>query len=52
MRVSFADTAWYVADPDKVNVPIKELLSDSYANERRKLIQPNRYATFHLANQS
>jgi gamma-glutamyltranspeptidase/glutathione hydrolase len=42
MRLAFADTRWYVADPRVVCVPVKELVSKAYAAERRKLIDPKK----------
>jgi gamma-glutamyltranspeptidase/glutathione hydrolase len=42
MRLAFADARWYVADPDTSPVRVAELLSESYAAERRKLIRPDR----------
>jgi gamma-glutamyltranspeptidase / glutathione hydrolase len=42
LRLAFADAKWYVADPAFSNIPMKELLSKEYANERRKLIDPTR----------
>ena len=38
LRVAFADTRWYVSDPAFGDLPLAELLSDSYAAERRALI--------------
>ena len=38
LRLAFADARWYVSDPKFNNLPISELLSKSYAAERRRLI--------------
>lgn len=38
MRLGFADSLWYVADPDDTPVPVEQLLSDDYAAMRRQNI--------------
>ncbi|MDE3090849.1 MAG: gamma-glutamyltransferase, partial [Chloroflexota bacterium] len=42
MRAAFADTSWYVADPESCDVPVAGLLSKRYAAERRALIDPKK----------
>ena len=40
MRLAFADTRYYVADPACVPVPVEALLDKNYASQRRGLIDP------------
>jgi gamma-glutamyltranspeptidase/glutathione hydrolase len=41
-RLAFADRDRYVADPDKVTVPTRELLAEPYLKERSQLIPADR----------
>ncbi len=42
MRLAFADTSWYVADPEFSPAPLAGLLSKKYAAERLRLIHPHK----------
>ena len=42
MRLAFADTNWYVADPKFFDIPLAGLLSKEYAAARRQIINPER----------
>lgn len=42
LRLAFADTRWYCADMDKVEVPVEELLGQEYAAQRARLFDPSR----------
>jgi len=44
LRIAFADTSWYVADPQFADIPLAGLLSKKYAAERRSLIDPEKAA--------
>jgi gamma-glutamyltranspeptidase / glutathione hydrolase len=48
-RFTFADRNAYLADPDFFDVPLAGLLSDSFAAERRALIDENHTATSPVA---
>jgi gamma-glutamyltranspeptidase / glutathione hydrolase len=48
-RFAFADRNAYLADPEYFDVPLKGLLSDGFASERRALINPARAATSPVA---
>lgn len=40
MKLAFADREVYYGDPNFVRVPLETLLSEAYANERRRLMAP------------
>lgn len=42
LRLAFADTRWFVADPATHPAPVSELLSKEYAARRRSLIDPHK----------
>jgi Gamma-glutamyltransferase len=41
LKLSFADSLYFISDPEKVHVPVNQLLDKQYANQRRKLISQN-----------
>ena len=44
-KLAFEDRAKYYADPDFASIPVKKLISKTYADERRELIDPERAST-------
>ena len=44
-KLAFEDRAKYYADMDFVDVPVERLISKEYADERRKLISPDKAST-------
>ena len=42
LRISFADGAWFVADPNVVKVPTEAMISKPYLAERAKLFDPEK----------
>lgn len=47
MRLAFADTSWFVADPAFNPAPLEKLLSKEYAGERRHLVDQNHASLDH-----
>ena len=45
MKIAFKDALWYVADPEKVKIPVDELLSKTYAKKRFNEIKENQANT-------
>lgn len=43
-KLAFEDRAKYYSDMDFNNIPVEKIISKEYANERRKLINPDRAA--------
>ncbi len=50
-KLAFEDRAKFYADPDFTQVPLAQLISKSYAAQRRKLIDPTRAAKHYAAGQ-
>ncbi|MBN2154604.1 MAG: gamma-glutamyltransferase [Candidatus Lokiarchaeota archaeon] len=46
LRLAFADSRYFVSDPDHQNIPIQQLLSKTYALERKSLIDQNKASLF------
>ncbi|TEB39027.1 gamma-glutamyltranspeptidase [Coprinellus micaceus] len=42
LRLAFADSQWYVTDPDFSNIPVEELLSKEYLVSRAMLFNPHK----------
>lgn len=42
LRIAFADTRYYVTDPDVEHVPVKEMLSKDYLDKRAALFSPDK----------
>jgi gamma-glutamyltranspeptidase / glutathione hydrolase len=48
LRIAFADARWFVSDPAFSSIPLEDLLSPAYADERRRGISPQYALPEHL----
>jgi gamma-glutamyltranspeptidase / glutathione hydrolase len=49
LKLAFADRHWYIGDPDRIDIPVEELLSDEYAARQRRRINFNRALSWPIA---
>jgi gamma-glutamyltranspeptidase/glutathione hydrolase len=42
LRIAFADANWWITDPTKATVPVKEMISPEYMKERAKLFSADK----------
>lgn len=49
VKLAFADRHWYIGDPNRIDIPLEELLSDAYAERQRQRINVNRALSWPIA---
>ena len=49
LKLAFADRHWYVGDPDRIDIPVEQLLSDDYAASQRDRINMNQALRWPIA---
>jgi gamma-glutamyltranspeptidase / glutathione hydrolase len=50
MKLAFADRYHHIGDPDRIDIPVEELLSDDYAARQRERIDVNRTRDWPIAS--
>jgi gamma-glutamyltranspeptidase / glutathione hydrolase len=50
IKLAFADRHYHVGDPARVNVPVRQLLSDEHAAQQRARINPNQALRWPIAD--
>ena len=49
LKLAFADRHWYVGDPDRIDIPVEQLLSDEHAARQRDRINMNQALRWPIA---
>ena len=49
IKLAFADRHWYVGDPDRIDIPVEQLLSDEHAARQRDRINMNQALRWPIA---
>jgi gamma-glutamyltranspeptidase/glutathione hydrolase len=49
LKLAFADRHWYIGDPERIEIPLDQLLSDDHAARQRRRINMERALTWPIA---